>query len=146
MLVYMCACRLRLCVRSGLRLRLTHHLSRPPPHHHALPVEDAAGALVTSRAGAGCSGERRPTLGGRLAGPGPTGLAGPRLWGGGPLGLRAQGPVRPGVVGCRWSLRACRHGRAVQLIEFDSHAHLASKAGSVIGAKSPSPVFKLSGS
>ncbi len=104
MLVYMCACRLRLCVRSGLRLRLTHHLSRPPPHHHALPVEDAAGALVISRAGAGCSGERRPTLGGRLAGPGPTGLAGPRLWGGGPLGLRAQGPVRPGVVGCRWSL------------------------------------------
>ncbi len=110
MLVFMCACRLRLCVRSGLRLRLTHHLSRPPPHHHALPVEDAAGALVISRAGAGCSGERRPTLGGRLAGPGPTGLAGPRLWGGGPLGLRAQGPVRPGVVGCRWSLRACRHG------------------------------------
>ncbi len=110
MLVYRCACRLRLCVRSGLRLRLTHHLSRPPPHHHALPVEDAAGALVISRAGAGCSGERRPTLGGRLAGPGPTGLAGPRLWGGGPLGLRAQGPVRPGMVGCRWSLRACRHG------------------------------------
>ncbi len=36
--------RLRLCVRSGLRLHLTHHLSRPPPHHHALPVEDAAGA------------------------------------------------------------------------------------------------------
>ncbi len=34
--------RLRLCVRSGLRLHLTHHLSRPPPHHHALPVEDAA--------------------------------------------------------------------------------------------------------
>ncbi len=110
MLVYMCACRLRLCVRSGLRLRLTHHLSRPPPHHHALPVEDAAGALVISRAGAGCSGVRRPTLGGRLAGPGPTGLAGPRLGGGGPLGLRAQGPVRPGVVGCRWSLRACHHG------------------------------------
>ncbi len=52
MLVYMCACRLRLCVRSGLRLRLTHHLSRPPPHHHALPVEDSAGALVISRAGA----------------------------------------------------------------------------------------------
>ncbi len=110
MLVYMCACRLRLCVRSGLRLHLTHHLSRPPPHHHALPVEDAAGALVISRARAGCSGERRSTLGGRLAGPGPTGLAGPRLGGGGPLGLRAQGPVRPGVVGCRWSLRACRHG------------------------------------
>ncbi len=98
MLVYMCACRLRLCVRSGLRLRLTHHLSRPPPHHHALPVEDAAGALVISRAGAGCSGERRPTLGGRLAGPGPTGLAGPRLWGGGPLGL---GPRARSALG--WS-------------------------------------------
>ncbi len=60
MLVYMCACRLRLCVRSGLRLRLTHHLSRPPPHHHALPVEDAAGALVISRAGAGCSASAGP--------------------------------------------------------------------------------------
>ncbi len=36
--------------------------------------------------------------------------------------------------------------RAVQLIEFDSHAHLVSKAGSVIGSKSPSPVFKRSGS
>ncbi len=73
----------------ALRLRLTHHLSRPPPHHHALPVEDAAGALVISRAGAGCSGERRPTLGGRLAGPGPTGLAGPD-WGVG--GLWVSGP------------------------------------------------------
>ncbi len=97
MLVYMCACRLRLCVRSGLRLRLTHHLSRPPPHHHALPVEDAAGALVISRAGAGCSGERRPTLGGRLAGPGPTGLAGPRL---GVGGLWVSGPrARSALVG-----------------------------------------------
>ncbi len=94
MLVYMCACRLRLCVRSGLRLRLTHHLSRPPPHHHALPVEDAAGALVISRAGAGCSGERRPTLGGRLAGPGPTGLAGPRL-GVGAFGSPGPGPGPP---------------------------------------------------
>ncbi len=36
--------------------------------------------------------------------------------------------------------------RAVQLIKFDSHAHLVSKAGSVIDTKSPSPVFKLSGS
>ncbi len=79
----------------GLRLRLTHHLSRPPPHHHALPVEDAAGALVISRAGAGCSGERRPTLGGRLAGPGPTGLAGPRLWGGGAFGSPGPGPGPP---------------------------------------------------
>ncbi len=110
LLVYMGACSSTSIVRSGLRLHLTHHLSRPPPHHHALPVEDAAGALVVSRAGAGCSGERRPTFGGRLAGPGPTGLAGPRLGGGGPLGLRAQGPVCPGVVDCRWSLRACRHG------------------------------------
>ncbi len=109
MLVYMCACRLRLCVRSGLRLRLTHHLSRPPPHHHALPVEDAAGALVTSRAGAGCSGERRPTLGGRLAGPGPTGLAGPRLWGG---GLWVSGPRARSALGGRLPVEpaACRHG------------------------------------
>ncbi len=98
MLVYMCACRLRLCVRSGLRLRLTHHLSRPPPHHHALPVEDAAGALVISRAGAGCSGERRPTLGGRLAGPGPTGLAGPDC---GVGGLWVSGPRARSALG--WS-------------------------------------------
>ncbi len=36
--------------------------------------------------------------------------------------------------------------RAVQLIACDSHAHLVSKASSVIGCKSPSPVFKWSGS
>ncbi len=97
--VCLCICVLvclRLCVRSGLRLHLTHHLSRPPPHQHALPVEDAAGALVVSRARAGCSSERRPTLGGRLAGPGPTGLAGPRLGGG---GLWVSGPG-PGLPWC----------------------------------------------
>ncbi len=98
MLVYMCACRLRLCVRSGLRLRLTHHLSRPPPHHHALPVEDAAGALVISRAGAGCSGERRPTLGGRLAGPGLLALLGPDC---GVGGLWVSGPRARSALG--WS-------------------------------------------
>ncbi len=95
MLVYMCACRLRLCVRSGLRLRLTHHLSRPPPHHHALPVEDAAGALVISRAGAGCSGapaHSRRSIGGAW----PYWPCWAPIGGGGPLGLRAQGPVRPG--------------------------------------------------
>ncbi len=53
---------------------------------------NAAGALVTSRAGAGCSGERRPTLGGRLAGPGPTGLAGVGgLWVSGPRARSALG-------------------------------------------------------
>ncbi len=31
------------------------------------------------------------------------------------------------------------------LIACDYHAHLASKAGSVIGTKSPSPVFRWSG-
>ncbi len=98
MLVYMCACRLRLCVRSGLRLRLTHHLSRPPPHHHALPVEDAAGALVISRAGAGCSGERRPTLGGRLAGLALLALLGPDC---GVGGLWVSGPRARSALG--WS-------------------------------------------
>ncbi len=48
-----------------------------------------------SRAGSGCSGERRPTFGGRLAGPGPTGLAGPRLGGGGPFGSPGPGPGLP---------------------------------------------------
>ncbi len=36
--------------------------------------------------------------------------------------------------------------RAVWLIECDYHAHLVSKAGSVIGTKSPSPAFKWSSS
>ncbi len=36
--------------------------------------------------------------------------------------------------------------RAVQLITSNSHTHLVGKAGSVIGGKSPSPVFKWSGS
>ncbi len=109
MLVYMCACRLRLCVRSGLRLRLTHHLSRPPPHHHALPVEDAAGALVISRRGrmlGRAPAHSRRSIGGAW----PYWPCWAPIGGGGPLGLRAQGPVRPGMVGCRWSLRACRHG------------------------------------
>ncbi len=35
--------------------------------------------------------------------------------------------------------------RAVQLVEFDYHAHLASKAGSMISSKSPSPAFRFSG-
>ncbi len=100
MLVYMCACRLRLCVRSGLRLRLTHHLSRPPPHHHALPVEDAAGALVISLA----PGQDARASAGPLSAVDWRGLAllallGPDCGVGGPLGLRAQGPVRLG-----WSL------------------------------------------
>ncbi len=114
MLVYMCACRLRLCVRSGLRLRLTHHLSRPPPHHHALPVEDAAGALVISRAGAGCSASAGPlsavdwrglallALLGPDCGVGGLWVSGPRarsalVWSaaGGACGLAATAPWAP---------------------------------------------------
>ncbi len=34
-----------MCQVGALDSTLTHHLSRPPPHHHALPVEDAAGAF-----------------------------------------------------------------------------------------------------
>ncbi len=34
---------------------------------------------------------------------------------------------------------------AVQIIECDDHAHFASKAGSVISSKSPSPAFRWSG-
>ncbi len=106
--VYVCLSSTSMC-QVGLRLRLTHHFSRPPPHHHALPVEDAAGALVISAPGQDAR-----------ASAGPLSAVDWRAWpywpcwapigGWGPLGLRAQGPVRPGVVGCRWSLRACRHG------------------------------------
>ncbi len=102
MLVYMCACRLRLCVRSGLRLRLTHHLSRPPPHHHALPVEDAAVRLVISRAGQDARASAGP-LSAVDWRPGPTGLAGPRL---GVGGLWSPGPgPGPPWCGLPWSLR-----------------------------------------
>ncbi len=98
MLVYMCACRLRLCVRSGLRLRLTHHLSRPPPHHHALPVEDAAGALVIfSRRGrmlGRAPAHSRRSIGGAW----PYWPCWAPIGGWGAFGSRAQGPVRPGVV------------------------------------------------
>ncbi len=38
-----------------------------------------------------------------------------------------------------------QHIRAVQIIECDDHAHLVSKAGSVISSKSPSPAFRWSG-
>ncbi len=95
---------------SGRALDSTSLIISVDPHHTTMPCR---WRMLPVRwwflaPGAGCSGERRPTLGGRLAGPGPTGLAGPRLGGGGTLGL--QGPVCPGVVDCRWSLRACRHG------------------------------------
>ncbi len=58
--------------------------------------------------------------------------------------------LRPSVSFCSASAKNFHFGesliRAVQLIEFDSHAHLVSKASSVIGSKSPSPVFKCSSS
>ncbi len=108
--VYVCLSSTSMCQGRALDSASLIILVDPHPTTMLCRWRDAAGALVISRAGAGCSGERRPTLGGRLAGPGPTGLAGPRLGGWGAFGLRAQGPVRPGVVGCRWSLRACRHG------------------------------------
>ncbi len=50
---------------------------------------------VISPRRAGCSGERRPTLGGRLAGLALLALLGPDWGVGGLLGLRAQGPVPP---------------------------------------------------
>ncbi len=43
-------------------------------------------------------------------------------------------------------LRIIILSRAVQLIACDSHAHLISKAGSVIGGTFPSPVFSWSSS
>lgn len=66
-------------------------ISGPPTTPCRWRMPPAAGALVVSRSGAGCSGERWPDLGGCLAGPGPPGFAGPRLGGGGPLDRRAQG-------------------------------------------------------
>ncbi len=109
MLVYMCACRLRLCVRSGLRLRLTHHLSRPPPHHHALP-----GRMPPVRWWFLAPGQDARASAGPLSAVDWRGLAllallGPDC-GWGAFGSPGPGPVRPGMVGCRWSLRACRHG------------------------------------
>ncbi len=110
MLVYMCACSSSSMCQVGPQTP-PHSSSQSTPTPPTCPASGGCRRCVGGWcAGAGCSSERRPTLGGRLAGPGRTGLAGPRLGGGGPLGLRAQGPVCPGVVGCRWSLRACRHG------------------------------------
>ncbi len=85
MLVYMCACRLRLCVRSDLRLHLTHHLSRPAPHHHALPPCPGASTLWLS--GVPPSGSPlpfsgwRPRLSLRLFSWGSRALGGLRMFG-----------------------------------------------------------------
>ncbi len=89
MLVYMCACSSSSMCQVGPQTPPHSSSQSTPPHQHALPVEDAAGALVVSRAGAGCSSERRPTLGGRLAGPGLLALLG-LDWGVG--GLWVSGP------------------------------------------------------
>ncbi len=110
MLVYMCACRLRLWSGRALDSASLIILVDPHPTTMPWPVEDAAGALVDFSRRGRMLGERRPSLGGRLAGPGPTGLAGPDCGVGGAFGSPGPGPVRPGMVGCRWSLRACRHG------------------------------------
>ncbi len=104
MLVYMCACRLRLCVRSGLRLRLTHHLSRHPTSPPCSAGGGCRRCVVISRAGAGCSGERRPLSAVDWRGLALLALLGPD-WGVGAFGSPGPGPVRPGVVSCRW--RAC---------------------------------------
>ncbi len=110
MLVYMCACRLRLCVRSGLRLRLTHHLSRPPPP----PPCSAGGGCLR------CVGDfsRRGRMLGRapahsrrsIGGAWPYWPCWAPIGGGGAFGSPGPGPGPPWLVGCRWSLRACRNG------------------------------------
>ncbi len=72
-----------------------NHLSRPPPHHHALLVEDAAGALVISSRRAGCSGERRPTLGGSIGGAWPYWPCWAPIVGWGAFGSPGPGPGPP---------------------------------------------------
>ncbi|KAK2890623.1 hypothetical protein Q8A67_013266 [Cirrhinus molitorella] len=68
-----------------------------PPHPTTMPcwwgMPPAAGALVVSGSGAGCSGGRWPALDGRSVGPG---FAGPLLGGGGALG--SPGPGRSALV------------------------------------------------
>ncbi len=49
--VYVCLSSTSMCQVGPLDLRLTHHLSRPHPTTMPCRVEDAAGALVISRAG-----------------------------------------------------------------------------------------------
>ncbi len=93
--VYGCLFVLRLCVRSGLRLHLTHHLSRPPPHHHACRCEDAAGALVVSRAGRDARVSAGPLSAVAWRGLALLALLGPDWGGGGPLGLPGPGPGLP---------------------------------------------------
>ncbi len=76
---------------SGRALDSTSLIISVDPHPTTMPCRWRMPPVRWwfSRAGAGCSGERRPTFGGRLAGPGPTGLAGPRL---GVGGLWVSGP------------------------------------------------------
>ncbi len=109
MLVFMCACRLRLCVRSGLRLRLTHHLVDPHPTTmpcrwrmppvrwwFLAPGQDARASAAHSRRSIGGAWPYWPCWA--------------PIVGWGAFGLRAQG--RSALV---WSaagggLRDCRHG------------------------------------
>ncbi len=89
MLVYMCACSSSSMCQVGPQTP-PHSSSQSTPTPPTCPAGGGCRrCVVVSRAGAGCSSERRPTLGGRLAGPGPTGLAGPRL---GVGGLWVSGP------------------------------------------------------
>ncbi len=112
--VYVCLLSSSMCqVRAPQTPPHSSSQSTPHPHQHALPVEGCRRCVGGfSRRGQDARVSAGPLSAGRLAGPGPTGLAGPRLGVGGG-GLWVSGPRArsgPGVVGCRWSLRACRHG------------------------------------
>ncbi len=107
--VYGCLFRLRLCVRSGLRLHLTHHLSRPPPHHHALPWRMPPVRwwfLAPGQDARVSAGHSRRSLGGAW----PYWPCWAPIGGWGAFGSPGPGPGLPWCGRRRWSLRACRHG------------------------------------
>ncbi len=84
----------------ALDSRLTHHLSRPPPHHHALPVEDAAGALVILAPGQDArasAGHSRRSIGGAW----PYWPCWAPIVGVGAFGSPGPGPGPPWGVDCR---------------------------------------------
>ncbi len=106
--MYMGACFVYVYV-SGRALDSTSLIISVDPHHTTMPCRWRMPPVRWwfLRAGAGCSGERRPTLGVAWRG-----LALLPCWApiGGWGGLWVSGPRArscPGVVDCRWSLRAC---------------------------------------
>ncbi len=110
MLVYMCACLSSSMCQVGPQTP-PHSSSQSTPTPPTCPAGGGCRRCVGGFSRRGRMLEWAPAHSRRsLGGAWPYWPCWAPIGGGGAFGSPGPGPVCPGVVGCRWSLRACRHG------------------------------------